>query len=254
MTGIDGTVDIHALAGAYALDAVDDLERVAFARHLARCDACATEVAEVQHAAARLADTTWSAPPPRLRAAVLAQVARTRQDRPGHRHTATPAGTSAVRRWRRYTAAAVAAGVLATGGAVGTAAMQQQRLRDERAATTAARADAERMRAVLAAPDAVVHGSSLTGGGQLTMITSAVQDTGVAILTGAPAVPNGRGYQLWLMEGGTPRPAPVLPAGAGGGTVLLTGVRGKNAVAVTVEPATGSTAPTTRVVAGVPLT
>ena len=28
------TVDIHALAGAYALDAVDDLERAAFDRHL----------------------------------------------------------------------------------------------------------------------------------------------------------------------------------------------------------------------------
>jgi anti-sigma factor RsiW len=37
--------DIHALGGAYALDAVDDLERVAFDRHLAECETCALEVA-----------------------------------------------------------------------------------------------------------------------------------------------------------------------------------------------------------------
>ena len=33
--------DIHTLSGAYALDAVDDIERVAFARHLTECPACA---------------------------------------------------------------------------------------------------------------------------------------------------------------------------------------------------------------------
>ena len=37
--------DIHALCGAYAVDAVDDLERAAFDRHLADCEACAAEVA-----------------------------------------------------------------------------------------------------------------------------------------------------------------------------------------------------------------
>jgi len=34
------TADIHALVGAYALDAVDDVERAAFDRHLAECDPC----------------------------------------------------------------------------------------------------------------------------------------------------------------------------------------------------------------------
>ena len=40
------TVDIHTLAGAYALDALNDLERAAFARHMTECEACAQEVAE----------------------------------------------------------------------------------------------------------------------------------------------------------------------------------------------------------------
>ena len=32
--------DIHALVGAYAVDALDDVERAAFERHLAECAAC----------------------------------------------------------------------------------------------------------------------------------------------------------------------------------------------------------------------
>jgi anti-sigma factor RsiW len=59
--------DIHALVGAYALDAVDDLERAAFDRHLRGCGACQAEVTELQETAARLADGTWSVPPPALR-------------------------------------------------------------------------------------------------------------------------------------------------------------------------------------------
>jgi hypothetical protein len=59
--------DIHALGGAYALDAVDDLERVAFDRHLAECEACTVEVAEYRETATRLAEGSWSVPPPRMR-------------------------------------------------------------------------------------------------------------------------------------------------------------------------------------------
>lgn len=98
--------DIHALAGAYALDAVDDVERAAFARHVADCESCAIEVAELRETVTRLADSTWSVPPPRLRTQVLAQVRRTRQDGPGR---VDRGGLPALSRWRRRTAIAVAA-------------------------------------------------------------------------------------------------------------------------------------------------
>ena len=32
--------DIHALSGAYAVDALDDLERARFVRHLEECPEC----------------------------------------------------------------------------------------------------------------------------------------------------------------------------------------------------------------------
>ncbi|MFC6343639.1 zf-HC2 domain-containing protein, partial [Nocardioides hankookensis] len=46
--------DIHALVGAYAVDAVDDLERAAFERHLAECADCRDEVASLREAAGLL--------------------------------------------------------------------------------------------------------------------------------------------------------------------------------------------------------
>ena len=49
--------EIHALSGAYAVDALDDLERAAFERHLAECAECQAEVASLREAAAMIAET-----------------------------------------------------------------------------------------------------------------------------------------------------------------------------------------------------
>jgi anti-sigma factor RsiW len=241
--------DIHSLVGAYVLDAVDDGERAAFEHHLAECRSCAHDAAELREAAARLTDVTWSVPPPRMRAAVMARIARTRQQPAGF------PGSREVRqapRWPRLAAAAVAAGVLASGAAAATYAVQEQRVRDARTSAAADRGDAQRIQAVLAAPDAELRQSTLTGGGRVTVVSSATADAGVVLLADAAPVPADRTYQLWLLDGATQRPAGLLGA-SGGGTVLIDGVRGMNAVAMTVEPATGSTTPTLPTVANVPL-
>ena len=49
--------DLHKLTGAYAVDALDDLERARFEQHLAECDDCRAEVAELRETAALLADS-----------------------------------------------------------------------------------------------------------------------------------------------------------------------------------------------------
>jgi len=56
--------DIHALSGAYAVDAVDDIERASFERHLASCPTCRAEVASLREASALLADAATTTPPP----------------------------------------------------------------------------------------------------------------------------------------------------------------------------------------------
>jgi anti-sigma-K factor RskA len=233
--------DIHALAGAYVLDAVDDLERAAFERHLGECETCAIEVAELRESTARLTDPTWSTPPPRLREQVLAEVRRTRQlpPRPADRDVSPP-----VSRWRRRTVAAVAAGVLAVGAGTATWAIQEQRVREERAVATAAQAEVDRIQAVLAAPDAVVRSSAVPGGGRVTMVASPSLDRGVVLLSGARSPGADHAYQLWLIHAGQATGAGVLAAGASTATRLVDGLGGADGLGLTLEPAGGSPTPT----------
>lgn len=243
-------LDIHTLAGAYALDAVDDLERAAFARHLSQCPSCRTEVDELREATGRLADGAWSVPPPRMRDAVLTQIRQTRQLPPRRR----PEREGGGRNWRRWTAAAVAAGILAVGAGAATYAVQEQRLREQRTATAAARADAARVQDLLAAPDVKLHTAAVTGGGRVTVAVSQSRDEAAVLLAGtAPAGP-GRTYQMWRQEGGEMINAKVMPPGQTAGTVLMNNVRNMTGFGLSVEPEGGSATPTTTaVVALVPL-
>ncbi|GAA4674603.1 anti-sigma factor [Phytohabitans rumicis] len=244
--------DVHALAGAYALHALTDIERAAFARHLAECESCAQEVAELQETAARLADGTWSVPPPRLRENVLAEIRRTRQVGPG-RPDRDAAPTQRI--WRRRTALAVAAGIVAAAAGSASFVVQEQRVRDERAVADAARAEQAQVEAVLGASDARLRSVPVTGGGQVTLVLSESRDEGVVLLSGAPSPGSDKLYQLWGITGTTPTPKGVLAAGATGGTKLIDGVRGMQTLGVTVEPSpAGSDLPTTDMVAAVTVT
>jgi anti-sigma-K factor RskA len=253
-TGLtDGPTDVHGLAGAYALNAVDDLERAAFERHLAGCATCALDVAELGEAAARLADDAWSVPPPGLRDRVLAEVRQTRQAAPRPPAAAgggagRPAGRAAGRRigrWRRGTALAVAAGLLVAGAGTAAYLVQEQRVRQERSVADAARAQADRIQDVLTAPDAVLRGTAGPGGGRITVVTSASRDAAVAVLTDLPERGPDRTYQLWVIRDQGATSKGVLAVGATGDRRLITGVRGATAFGVTVEPAGGSATPTT---------
>ena len=241
--------DIHALSGAYALDAVDDLERASFDRHLAECESCAVEVAEYRETASRLAEGAWSVPPPGMRAQVLARVAATPQLPPaGSRRS----GASPVTRWRRIAAAAAAVGVIGIGTAATTYAVQEQRLADERVAVAAAQQEAARVQAVLAAPDAALRAGALTGGGRVTVVVSDAEDAGVVVLADAPPPGPDRAYQLWVLDGVRPVSVGLLPAGRAEATELITGVRGRGGFAVSLEPAGGSPQPSTTPLAAIP--
>jgi Anti-sigma-K factor rskA, C-terminal/Putative zinc-finger len=222
--------DIHTLVGAYALDAVDDVERARFDRHLATCPSCAQELAELRATAGRLADLTEAAPPARLRAAVLAEVARTPQARAGR-----PARTTEAR-WRRWTAAAVAAGIIAIGAAAATYVVEDQRVRD-------AQAQAAQVTSILEAPDAVMHTTGMAGG-RVTVVTSASLDKGVALLNGLDGPGPRSAYQLWVIKGTQPTSAGVLATGSGDGTKVFGGVRGADAFGVSHERAGGAGTPT----------
>ncbi len=244
--------DIHALGGAYALDAVDDLERVAFDRHLAECEACTIEVAEYRETATRLAEGSWSVPPPRMREQVLARAAATPQVPPnGHRRGVA----SPVTRWRRIAAAAAVVGVLGIGAAATTYAVQEQRLDDQRTAVAPPQQQADRVQAVPAAPDAALQAGDLAGGGRVTVVVSdtrgrrgrgAGRRTAAGAGPGLPALARPRGQR----HAGLGGPAAGGPDGA---TELIQGVRRGAAFAVSLEPAGGSPAPSTTPLVGISL-
>ena len=71
-------IEIHHLGAAYALDALDERERLAFEAHYSACEVCRTDVRDFRATAADLAVLTTSAPSPGTRAKVLAEIATTR--------------------------------------------------------------------------------------------------------------------------------------------------------------------------------
>jgi anti-sigma-K factor RskA len=227
--------DLHTLAGAYVLDAVDDVERAAFRRHLAECEACAQEVAELQETAGRLTDLTYQIPPPTMREEVLAKVSRTPQVRAGG-----PSRVDApARPWRRRAALTLAAGIIIGAVGAGTYVLQEQRVRDERERVEAAEERAEQIDAVLSAPDASLVRGPATGSGTVTVIGSRQLDQAVVVLE-LPTPDADQAYELWLGRGGALTSAGVLPAREGSATALVDELGSADLVGVSLEPAGGS--------------
>src|SRR5271165_6358650 len=90
--------DMHSLSGAYALDALE-AGRDRFARHMSRCQSCASEVRGFREVATALAFAATAEPPPELRDRVLAAAARTRQLPPEVRTHALPRRTRSWVPW-----------------------------------------------------------------------------------------------------------------------------------------------------------
>ena len=225
--------DPHTLAGAYALDALNDADRARFERHLTGCPACRQETRELHEAAARLADTTVITPPDGLRDRVLAAASRTRQNSPAARQVraAWPG-----RRWGMAAACGALAVALAFGGFAFTA--QRQLSQDQ--------ARARAIASVLNAPDAMMMTARAAPRGSATVVMSHRERALVFTAARLPALRSAHRYELWLMGGGRARPAGMLPLPRGGMTapVIVSGLRAGDAVVLTVEPVGGAARPT----------
>jgi anti-sigma-K factor RskA len=219
--------DIHALSGAYAVDAVDDIERASFERHLASCPTCRAEVASLREASALLADAATTTPPPELRDAVLSGITRVRPLPP-----VTVGGPVHRRRWFPALVAAVVLALVGVGGAV------WQPWRDDTSVQVSVTDQ------VLQDPEAQQVSQTLPNGATATVVRSPKEHRAVLVTEDLPEPPAGKVYQLWLQ---TPSedmvPAGLMPAG--GSTALLDG-NADDAIGVglSLEPAGGSEQPT----------
>ncbi|MEQ0561151.1 anti-sigma factor [Amycolatopsis sp. NEAU-NG30] len=235
---------MHTLAGAFALDAVSDVERAEFARHLDQCESCAQEVAELRATAARLGAAMAEEPPPGFKDRVMAAMHATRQlpPRTAPGSPDRPRRTVRAPRWAVLVSAAAAVVGLAAGGVFGGIALTQQReLQAAQSRLDQAKRQYEPVAALLAAPDAkAAHGQAPTGGG-VTVIASRSLNRVMVMDAGLPAQPGGKVYEAWLITGSAaPRSAGVLPAGPDGSLVVADGVGDADHVALSVEQAGGS--------------
>lgn len=243
--------DIHALSGAYAVDAVDELERARFEQHLAVCPECRAEVASLRATAVQLSLLAESMPPERLREQVLRDIAAVRPLPPkvtqeaGDRIAETMRGRVAPpaqrhrRRWSgRWIAAAAAVAILG-GGVVAVHPWDRQQ---QGQVTVADR--------VLQAPDAQRTEKTFPGGASATLVRSKAVGRAVLITRGMPAPPAGKVYELWLQDPkGVMLPAGLMPPRSDQTVVLEGDAASAVGAGITVEPAGGSLTPTSAPIA-----
>ncbi|GAA3009441.1 anti-sigma factor [Actinokineospora diospyrosa] len=233
------TADIHALTGAYALDAIPEIERAAFERHLADCDACAQEVRELQATAARVGDAVSEVPPPELKARVLARVAQVRQ-LPPLEHHATGQARRPRSAWALRLTGIAAAALLVVSVSLGVLLVRSQEELDTQKSQSVAMVE------LLSADDARFVSGSTTSGLNGTVVVSRAQGKVMLLAANLPPAPVGKTYQAWLMQDdGSPRSVGLLtPDNTGRASIVdSSGIGSANQVGVSIEAAGGSDTP-----------
>lgn len=187
---------IHDLVAAYALDALDDSERREFEEHLASCERCRAELEGLRDAAAALAYVPEGpAPPPALRERVLKRVHEDHAGKvvPLRRRVALPAVAAVA------VVAAAAAIVLAV-----WASSLSSSLDTKNAALGVLSNHASRRLSLGTASDVFV-----------------APDGRAVVVSALSRAPQGKTYELWVIESGKARPAGRFSRGTRGAPVLL---------------------------------
>ncbi len=195
------------------------------------------------------------APSPGMKSAVMAAIATTPQeapisqaaplsDMPAVAPTALPSATTSAEaraqaRWFSRPAsivmAAAAAVALFFGGVLAADLV-----------SPSAPSAADQLAAIVAAPDVSTVVSPVAGGGTSTLVSSESAGLSAMVFEGLPTLSDSERYALWYITDGVPAPAGLFAVTGDGAVVqVLEGTfEAGTIVGVTVEPASGSPAPT----------
>jgi anti-sigma-K factor RskA len=222
-------IDVHHLAAAYALDALDQREREAFEAHYEQCDVCRTDVLAFRETMSHVAEALSTAPSPSLKDRVMADIAVTRQLSP---MIAPPIAITSRRprmSWPLLAAAAAVLIALVVGVVAFTGGTDNVSFNDELAS-------------VLEQPDARVIDLQVKGdqAGSFKVAWSAAMGKAALIGENLPTTPDGKAYELWLV---TPKETMAMyvldPAKNGTVHRTFAAPADPSAWAVTVEPEAG---------------
>lgn len=234
--------DLIELAVPYALHALPDGERDQLESRLAHADlpsadAFYDEVRAVRETMALVSAADAAEPPAALRGRLLAAIAEDNvRMLPGPK-------ADSQRRWRATlltTAAALVIGLGAVGVGLALRPAPQQ-------ASTAQQ--------VFAAPDVHTVSGAIPAGGTATVVFSRDKDAGVLVMNDVPPPAPGTVYQMWLVSdtGATSAGTMDATAVSPSTTAVLSNLGDSKALKFTVETGTGSTTPSDKVVAELPL-
>lgn len=222
-------IDVHHLAAAYALDALDDRERTAFESHYGSCEVCRADVLDFRRTLVQVADSLAQPAPAGIKQRVMGEIATTRQLSP---LLAAPVDLVARRRTRTLLSLAAAAAVvlMVVAGVVAFRGDEPDVFADDLAR-------------VMARPDAQVLSLDNNSGtnGSFKVVWS--NSLGEAVLIGEdlPPAPAGSAYELWLITPDDSMAMYVLdPADDGNVHQRLDAPAEPSAWAITVEPKAGT--------------
>jgi len=280
--------DLHLLAGAYALGALDETEREEFEKYLLTSEEARAELAAFTDTAVMLGmSTTPVTPPPSLKGDIMARIAVTPQlpsleteqistEQTSTEQTSTektdaaranvtsmfaerdirsgaapsPAERRAARRWYARPANILIAAAAAAVIFVGGTALGTAM----NTPTQQVEPQAVGLTEISAAADAQRAEAAVAGGGSATVIWSAQLERSAVVISDLPVLPSDKTYELWYIDGAHITPAGTFAAAASGKTVrVLDGkMSSGDTIGITVEPAGGSKKPTTEPVAAIP--
>jgi len=249
--------EIAELAAGYALGALDADDRARFDALLASGDPEATAaLRDFEGAVAGLAAESVEAPPPAVKAALMARIDAQGRSREAVARTLSsvkpsPSGRSA---WTLVLSGAMAAGLaaIAVGWVVSTAYDRRvTRLAQE---TVALKQELDRQQSLIALlQDPAAQVVALAGLGPAPGAKARIlwhpTAGGLLVTQGLPPAPDGKAYELWAIAGkSAPVPAGMFTVDAKGvGSLRVAPIRVEGTVdtfAVTLEPAAGAAAPT----------
>jgi anti-sigma-K factor RskA len=242
--------DIHELAALYVVDALTPEETHEFETHVADCNACQEEVADMRSITEQLSRSAPTDPPPSLRASVLAGITQTAQESSVHQESPGRSGTVISLHRREpsrlpYLVAAASVLLALAFGGWGLQSRQDAQQAGDRQAEIVQ---------LLGADDVHTVSASAASGGSATVVLSRSANRALFVTDGLPALPSNKVYELWTIAG-TPVPAGTFTPGDSGSLVRLPpAALTADRIAITVEPEGGSSHPTSSPIMALPLT
>ena len=223
--------DIHQLAAAYALDAVDERERAEFEAHYPTCPICKPEVAGFRETLSQVASSVAVDPPASLKAGVMAEIGNTRQLSPLLPESVVDLATHRRSRQRVVRVVSVAAALIL----IALGAFVVGRNSDGGGNDYAAEAAG-----VFGQPDARTTPLTGTGTGSFKVVWSPSEGRAVVVGDGLPDPGPGKAYELWLVDGEGAHAVRLLDKADGNQVRRVVDVNGSPTQwAITVEPEGG---------------